>query len=85
VQQEIDMLTSYVQKHVIRKYKIYFTQGVKVIFENVIFFFLLLSIVLKCNIFSLIYSLLMSHYVWTERKYKSFLICIYVIGVCFFL
>lgn len=44
---------------------------------------MLISIVFKCNIYSLVYILLLCYYIWVPRKYHALIASCVTVGICF--
>jgi hypothetical protein len=65
---KIEMLYKILEDSVERKYKISFSKGMQLVVENLCLFLLMVSVVLKANIFALIYLIFIYKYLMSTGK-----------------
>lgn len=73
------------QEAVDRKYKISFHKGVQIVFEQLILLILMISMILKANIFSIVYLLFVFRYVQCSVKIHLLARLVTYMSVCFIL
>jgi len=65
---KIEMLYKILEGAVERKYKISFAKGMQLLLENICLFLLMVSVVLKANVFALIYLIFIFKYLMSSAK-----------------
>ena len=65
---KIEMLYKILEGAVERKYKISFAKGMQLLLENICLFLLMISVVLKANVFALIYLIFIFKYLMSSAK-----------------
>ena len=67
---KLERMHDYLVEAIERKYKISFFKGAQLAFESVILFILMISVVMKSNIFSIIYLLIIFKFISSRSKTK---------------
>lgn len=80
---KIDQLEKILKDSVRRKYKISFFKGVQLAFECLILLILMVSVVLKANVFSLIYLLFILKYLRSRSKTELLVRMVTYMALCF--
>lgn len=80
--QEARIIREDVERIVNRKFKYQFIQGLRLVYEQWSLLLLLFSVVVKCNIVSIIYLLLVLNYIRSSNKSKAMIQQAKVIGTC---
>jgi hypothetical protein len=80
---KIEQLESILRQGIETKYKISFMKGMQLVSESIILFVLMLSVVLKANLFSLIYMAFIVKYVVSRNKSFLLVRMIVYIAICF--
>jgi hypothetical protein len=65
---KIKLLQSQIEEAISRKYRISFARGVRIFYEQCILFLLMMAMLLKSNVYSIIYLLYVIKYMLTETK-----------------
>lgn len=71
------------EKMISRKYKYSFYTGLRLCWEQLSLLLLLSSVVVKCNVISLVYIWLVINYITSEMKSKAMMTQCWVIGFIF--
>jgi hypothetical protein len=82
---KIKQLELILKEAIDQKYKISFLKGMQLAYENLILFLLVVSVVLKANIFSLVYLLFIFKFLMSRSKTHLLVKMVTYIGVCFVL
>lgn len=82
---KLEFYEKIIAQSVERKYKISFFKGVQIAMESLILFLLMISVVMKANMFSIIYLLFIFRYLTTKSKTMLLVHATVIIAVCFFI
>jgi hypothetical protein len=77
---KIKLLKSTLEQAIERKYRISFAKGVQLVYEQLILLMCMMSMLLKANIFSIIYLLFVIRYLKTDNKIQ--ILCRLVRMIC---
>lgn len=80
---EIQVKEAIIKRAIERKYKISFAKGWQLAFENLVLLVLMVSVVMKANIFSLIYLLFIVRYLTSKSKTDLLVHAVALISLCF--
>jgi len=72
-------------KIVNRRYSYEMWGGLRLLFEQMSLMLLLFNVIIKCNIVSLIYLILVTNYLLRRSKEKAMRVMVYTIGAIFIL
>jgi len=82
---KIRFYESILKQGVERKYKISFYKGVQMVFETLTLLILMISVVLKSNVFSIFYLIFMLKYFFSRQKVRLLVRMVIYIAVTFFI
>lgn len=80
---KINYLEKTIAEAVQSKYKISFYKGVQIGMESLILFILMISVVLKANIFSMVYFIFIIRYLTVKGKTQLLVHATVIIALCF--
>lgn len=82
---KIKQLELILKEAIDQKYKISFLKGMQLVYENLILFVLIISVVLKANIFSLVYLLFILKFLMSRGKTHLLVKMVTYMSICFVL
>ena len=78
-------MKEYIKEAIDRKYKISFFKGVNFAYESIILFILMVSIIMKANIFSLVYLIFIFRYLTSRHRVNLMVRLVVYMSICFML